>query len=57
MRINELLQSALDSNASDLFITGGKQPRQRQFGKIVALDEDFVKSEDIDAIDQYVYDG
>ncbi len=49
MRINELLQRALDSNASDLFITGGKQPRQRQFGKVVAIDEDFVQSEDVDA--------
>ena len=49
MRINELLQKALDSNASDLFITGGKQPRQRQFGKVVAIDEDFIQNEDIDA--------
>jgi len=49
MRINELLQSALDSNASDLFITGGKAPRQRQFGKVIPIDQDFVQSEDIDA--------
>ncbi len=49
MRINELLQSALDSNASDLFITGGKPPHLRQFGKVLPLDQDFVQSEDIDA--------
>ena len=47
MRINELLQSALDSNASDLFVTGGKQPRQRQFGKVVPTDEDFVELVDV----------
>jgi twitching motility protein PilT len=49
MRINELLKRVLKSNASDLFITGGKPPRQRQFGKVILLDEDFVQSEEIDA--------
>lgn len=49
MRINELLQSVLDSNASDLFIAGGKPPYQRQFGRVLPIDQDFVKSEDIDA--------
>ena len=47
-------RAPLESNASDLFITGGKQPRQRQFGKVVTVDEDFVKSEDIDDFRQSV---
>ena len=49
MRIDDLLQSVLDSNASDLFITGGKPPYQRQFGKVQPIDQDFVSAEDIDA--------
>ncbi len=48
MRMNELLQSVLNSNASDLFITGGKTPYQRQFGRVLPIDQDFVKSGDID---------
>ncbi|MFA7184028.1 MAG: PilT/PilU family type 4a pilus ATPase, partial [Victivallales bacterium] len=54
MRINKLLKDVLKSNASDLFITGGKPPRQRRFGKVIPLDEDFVQSEEIDAFRQKV---
>ena len=54
MRIPELLQSVLDSNASDLFITGGKVPSQRLFGKVLPIDKDFIQSEDINAFRQEV---
>ncbi|MDD5697000.1 MAG: PilT/PilU family type 4a pilus ATPase [Victivallaceae bacterium] len=49
MRIEELLQEVSGSNASDLFITGGKVPYQRRFGRVLPLDENPVENEDIDA--------
>ena len=54
MRINELLENILSSNASDLFVTGGKVPYQRQLGQILPLDEDVVTNEEIDAFRQEI---
>ena len=54
MRIKDLLKSVLESNASDLFITGGKSAYQRQFGKVVPIDSDIIQAEDVDSFRQEV---
>ncbi|QSH40406.1 PilT/PilU family type 4a pilus ATPase [Lentisphaerota bacterium ZTH] len=54
MQIEELLQSAFDSDVSDLFLTAGKRPYMRRLGDVVAADCDFIKTEEIEAFRQKV---
>lgn len=49
MEITELLKKTVSDNASDLFVTSGKVPYHRKFGKVVPAGKTAVSTEEIEA--------
>lgn len=48
MTITEIFESAVGSNASDLFLTAGKPPALRRYGEVAPCSEEIVPREEID---------
>jgi twitching motility protein PilT len=49
MQIKELLDQTTVNQASDLFVTAGKVPYYRKYGKVVPADDQIITKEQVDA--------
>ncbi|MCF6175285.1 MAG: PilT/PilU family type 4a pilus ATPase [Victivallaceae bacterium] len=49
MQIKELLDQTTVNSASDLFVTAGKVPYYRKYGKVVPADKEVITVEEVDA--------
>ena len=56
MNLIDLLQYAMDSGGSDLFITTGKIPSMRRSGTIYQIGEEVIQAETVDEFRRTVLD-